>query len=342
MTDRIIDLSEDPARLSVRYANLVIEREGAEPVTTPLEELAVLVVSHPQVSLTHAVLAGLAASGGVFVTCDDKHLPAGMLLPLAGHFTQAERFEQQASAPLPTRKRLWQQIVRAKLQAQAGLLYELRGEDQGINALVPRVRSGDPDNLEAEASRRYWPALFETSEKGSVPLVPPSLDGRGEDGIHPHPSLPHPGGGKLPPRVGHFRRDRFGPPPNQLLNYGYAVLRAVVARAICAAGLHPSLGLHHHNRYDAFRLADDLMEPFRPLVDRTVVTLTRRRGMDVPLDREAKAEILRALSARLLIDGEWRTLFDVASRTASSLAAVFAGGRKDLLFPEMKRVGTQV
>lgn len=303
MTDRIIDLSEEPARLNVRYKNLVIEREGAEMVTVPLEELAVLVVSHPQVSLTHAVLAGLATSGGVFVTCDDKHLPAGMLLPLATHFTQAERFEQQASASLPTCKRLWQQIVRAKLRAQACLLCELRGDDRGINALISRVRSGDPDNLEAKASRRYWPALF-----------------MGES----------------------FCRERFGLPPNQHLNYGYAVLRAAVARAICAAGLHPSLGLHHHNRYNAFCLADDLMEPFRPLVDRTVVNLTQRRGIDAPLDREAKAEILSALSGRLLLQGEWRTLFDVASRTASSLAAVFNGRQKDLLFPEMKRVGTQV
>ncbi len=298
MTDRIIDLSEEPARLSVRYANLLIEREGAEPVTVPLEELAVLVVSHPQVSLTHAVLAGLATSGGVFVTCDDKHLPAGMLLPLNAHFTQAERFEQQASAPLPTRKRLWQEIIRAKLRAQANLLCELRGEDKGIAALVSRVKSGDPDNIEAEASRRYWPALF---------------------------------------TGGYFRRDRFGLPPNQLLNYGYAVLRAVVARAICAAGLHPSLGLHHHNRYDAFRLADDLMEPFRPLVDRAVVNLTRWRGLNAPLDRETKAEILTALSGRLLLSGEWRTLFDVASRTASTLAAVFAGEKRELPFPEMTR-----
>src|SRR3989338_6873406 len=154
MADRIIDLSEEPARLSVRYTNLLIEREAAEPVTVPLEELAVLVVSHPQVSLTHAVLSGLAASGGVFVTCDDKHLPAGMLLPLVAHFVQAERFEQQAVAPMPTRKRLWQEIVRAKLRSQVHLLNELSGSNKGIDALIPQVRSGDPDNIEAEASRR--------------------------------------------------------------------------------------------------------------------------------------------------------------------------------------------
>lgn len=303
MTDRIIDLSEEPARLSVRYSNLVIEREDAEAVTVPLEELAVLVVSHPQVSLTHAVLAGLAESGGVFVACDGKRLPTGMFLPLTGHFTQAERFERQASASLPTRKRLWQQIVRAKLRAQAQLLSELYNSDHGIVALIPRVRSGDPDNVEGMASRRYWPVLFANKS---------------------------------------FYRDRYGPPPNQHLNYGYAVLRAVVARALCAAGLHPSLGLHHHNRYDAFRLADDLMEPFRPIVDRAVVDLMRHHSLDVPLNRETKAEILKALSGRLLLKGEWRTLFDTVARAASSLTAVFAGERKDLLLSEAMHVKPQV
>lgn len=302
MTDRIVDISEEPARLSVRYANLVVEMEEDEPVTVPFADLAVLVVSHPQVSLTHAVLSGLADAGGVFVACDGKRLPVGMLLPLVGHFTQAERFEQQASVSLPTRKRLWQQIVRAKLRAQACLLSEVCGSDHGVSALIPRVRSGDPDNIEGQASRRYWPALF-----------------AGEA----------------------FCRDRFGPPPNPHLNYGYAVLRAVVARAVCAAGLHPSLGLHHHNRYDAFRLADDLMEPFRPIVDRAVVNLIRRHGPNAPLDRNTKAEILAALSRRMPLNGEWRTLFDVTARTASSLAAVFEGKRNDLLLPETRHAKTR-
>ncbi|HHT9133450.1 MAG TPA: type II CRISPR-associated endonuclease Cas1 [Candidatus Avalokitesvara rifleensis] len=294
--NRILDLSDEPARLSVRYANLVIEREAAEPVTVPFADLAVLVVSHPQVSLTHAVLSGLTASGGVFVACNEKRLPAGMLLPIEGHFTQAERFEQQARASLPIRKRLWQQIVQAKVRAQAGLLSEICCDDRGLAALASRVKSGDKGFIEGLAAQRYWPALFE-----GIP----------------------------------FYRDRSGPPPNQCLNYGYAVLRAVVARAVCAAGLHPSLGLHHHNKYDAFRLADDLMEPFRPIVDRTVVNLIRTRGPDTPLDREAKAEILSALSGRLTLDGEKRTLFDIAARTASSLAAVFAGEQRELLLPEI-------
>ncbi|MDO8125901.1 MAG: CRISPR-associated endonuclease Cas1, partial [Candidatus Brocadiales bacterium] len=154
--NRILDLSDEPARLSVRYANLVIEREAAEPVTVPFADLAVLVVSHPQVSLTHAVLSGLTASGGVFVACNEKRLPAGMLLPIEGHFTQAERFEQQARASLPIRKRLWQQIVQAKVRAQAGLLSEICCDDRGLAALASRVKSGDKGFIEGLAAQRYW------------------------------------------------------------------------------------------------------------------------------------------------------------------------------------------
>jgi len=295
MTERIIDISDQPARLHVNLERLMIERDGAEPEAIPLADVAVLVVSHPQVTYTHAVLSGLAAAGAAFITCDQRRMPVGMLLPLAGHSVQAERFALQAQAAEPTKKRLWQQVVRAKLSAQARLLSDLRGTDLGLAAMARRVRSGDPDNLEAQASARYWPALF------------------------PDPT---------------FRRNVDGEDQNRLLNYGYAVLRAIVARAICASGLHPSLGIHHHNRYDAFCLADDLMEPFRPLVDRAVVRYTEARGPDAPLDRQAKAALLEALTGRLTLKGESRTPFDVAARAAASLAAVFEGTRKNIVLPD--------
>jgi CRISPR-associated protein Cas1 len=223
-------------------------------------------------------------------------MPIGMLLPLQTHFVQAERFAKQAQASLPTRKQLWKQLVQAKLKAQGRLLKELRGEDQGITALAQRVRSGDPDNLEAQASRRYWPALFNDPN---------------------------------------FHRHRTADDQNRFLNYGYAVLRAIVARAICAAGLHPSLGLHHHNRYDAFCLADDLMEPLRTIVDRAVVQWTDIHGPQAPLDRDAKTAVLQALTGRFTVEGESRTLFDIVARTAQSLAAIFASERDDLLIPEL-------
>ena len=296
MTDRMIDLSDEPARLSVRNALLVIRRDGREDVAIPLADLAVLIVSHPQVAFTHAVLSGIAAAGGSFVTCNEKHLPVAMLLPLETHSTQAERFALQANAALPVKKRLWRQIVRAKIRAQANLLKKIRGTDLGLPALISRVHSGDPENIEAQASRSYWTALFADPD---------------------------------------FRRDHDAQDINRHLNYGYAVLRAITARAICAAGLHPCLGLHHHNRYDPFCLADDLMEPFRPLVDGVVAGLTDTCGKLFPLDRQSKTALLEGLTGCLMIEGESRTLFDVLSRTASSLAAVFMDERRELVLPEV-------
>ena len=305
MTDRILDLSEQPARLSVQNGLLKIQLRlqgdgGAreeEEQTIPLADLAAVVVSHPQVSYTQAVLAGLAMAGGIFVACDEKHQPAAMLLPLVSHSLQAERFARQAALALPVRKRLWQQIVRSKLAAQARLLRERTNQDWGLPLLAGKVRSGDPQNLEAHAARIYWRALFEVN----------------------------------------FRRDREAENLNRHLNYGYAVLRAIVARAVCAVGLHPALGLHHHNRYDSFCLADDLMEPFRPLVDRAVCVIRDQRGNDAAFDRDAKREIVSVLLARFDHEGESRTLFDWVSRMASSLAFVAEGSGSKLMIPVLAR-----
>ncbi|MFH0937841.1 MAG: type II CRISPR-associated endonuclease Cas1 [Planctomycetota bacterium] len=166
---------------------------------------------------------------------------------------------------------------------------------QDLLDLREQVHSGDPQNIEAQAARRYWLALF------------------GEN----------------------FRRDRDADDQNRLLNYGYAILRATVARAICAAGLHPSLGLHHHNRYDTFCLASDLMEPFRPLVDNVVVQYIRQHGSNAPLDKAAKAALLAPITARYTADGESRTLFDLLARVASSLTDVYMEEGKELYLPEL-------
>lgn len=296
MTDRILDLFEEPVRLSVRLAQLVIAREGREDVTVPIEDIGVLVVSHPQVTYTQAVLSTLVTAGGAFVACDGRHLPVGMLLPIDAHYVQTERMALQAAAPLPMRKRLWRQIVRAKVRAQGRLLEELHGNDQGLPKLADEVRSGDPSNVEAQASRRYWPALF----------ADPA-----------------------------WRRDRDALDQNRLLNYGYAVLRAIVARAICAAGLHPSLGLHHHNRYNSFCLADDLMEPLRPVVDKVVWRQVQAGAPEAALDRAVKAALLEGVAGRLLVQGESRTVFDAASIVASSLVAVLEKRAPRLTLPEV-------
>jgi len=296
MIERIIDLSSEAARLSVRLEQLVIERKDSEAVTVPLAEMAVLVAAHRQILFTQSVLAGIASHNGMLVVCDEKSMPVGMMIPIEQHHLQAERFAKQAEATLPTKKRIWQQIVQAKIAAQGRLLAEFRKSDSGLIAMSRQVRSGDPENMEAQASRRYWPALFDD-----------------------------PG----------FKRDREGQDQNRFLNYGYAVLRAMVARAICASGLHPSLGVHHHNRYDAFCLADDLMEPCRPLVDRAVLHYVIARTKEAPMDREAKAAIIGALTARFILNDESRTLFDVLTRTAASLAKIFTGEAKDLVLPEI-------
>ena len=294
MINRILDFSEAPARLRVRYAQLVVIRKELPEVSVPLADLAVVLVAHPQVTFTQAVLSGLAAAGGVFVTCNGQNLPVGMMLPLVAHHTQTERFAAQARATLPIRKRLWRQIVRAKIKAQAALLIELRGADFGLLPLVARVQSGDPANVEARAARRYWPYVFS------------DLD---------------------------FRRHRENEDQNILLNYGYAVLRAIVARAVCAAGLHPSLGIHHHNRYDAYCLADDLMEPYRPTVDRAVAEYMSTHDEPYRLEAAAKQHIIADLTGRYEVDGQQRTLFDTAARMASSLADVFLGNAKALELP---------
>lgn len=220
------------------------------------------------------------------VICDDRHLPVGLCLPLTGYHAPARRMTAQANASKPTLKRLWQQIVRAKVAHQAALLRDLRGSDFGLGELAVSVRSGDPDNVEAQAARLYWPALFDSAD---------------------------------------FLRDPALPDQNRYLNYGYAILRAIVARAICASGLHPGLGIHHHHRNNAYCLADDLMEPFRPAVDRAAVELWRDAGPDAPLDRTIKPRLLALVEDRFDLAGERRTLFDCVARLCASVGAAFEG-----------------
>ena len=324
MTNRVLDLSDRPARLSVQNSLLLIhfsdaqangqpsaataepqqktyrceQTEKPDEFTIPLADLSVLIASHPQISFSHAVLSGLAGAGGIFVACNEKHMPVAMLLPLASHSLQTERFAAQAALALPVKKRIWQEIVRAKIRAQARLLEQKTGGDHGLSAIAGRVRSGDTGNLEAYAARLYWQKLFA---------------GNG------------------------FRRDPDSGGLNACLNYGYAVLRAIVARALCASGLHPSLGVHHHNRYDAFCLADDLMEPFRPIVDREVASLAELPGTDFPLDRESKRLLLEALLDRFTAEEESRTLFDWIGRSADSLAAIIEGRDDRLFLPALEK-----
>lgn len=295
MQNRILELSEQGARLNARLGQLIIRLADEREVSIPFDDLAVIVTAHPQVSLTQAVLAELSQRGGVLVSCDSKRLPTAMLLPIHGHHLQTTRFAIQASASLPLKKRLWQQIIRSKIAAQANLLLDIHKDDFGLLALIPLVRSGDPDNVEARAARKYWNVLFGSNT---------------------------------------FRRDPDLQDQNRLLNYGYAVLRAMTSRSICAAGMHPSLGIHHHNKYNTFCLADDLMEPYRPVVDRAVANFVAENGYECDFNGAAKQLLLEGLTGCCRIGGQERTIFDALSLTSQSLVAAFVGDGDRLALPE--------
>lgn len=295
--NRILDIGDQPARLNVENGLLRVRIENGADVSIPLPEVAALVVSHHQVSFSHAVLAGLATNGGTYVACDERHMPVGMMLPLSGNTVQTERIAAQARASLPTKKQAWMHVVRMKLRNQAWALSLTTGHDHGLEAMTGEVRSGDPENVEGKAARKYWRALF-ASER--------------------------------------FTRDPQAGGVNGWLNYGYAVVRAIMGRAVCASGLHPSLGLHHHNRYDAFCLVSDLMEPFRPLVDIGVAGLVVEHGMDRDLDKELKRALLTHLNQDVLVDGQRRELFSLAARTAQTLADVFLGKRTRVFLPRFE------
>lgn len=305
MIDRIVEIA-NPARLSIRDAQLVIE-SGKEdqlslPFTTPVSEIAVLLLAHPQISLSQAVLSRIAEAGGSVVTINGNFLPASMLLPVDSHFIQTERFAKQMQLSVPTGKRLWQHIVQAKIKAQGELLREIHGNDHGLIAMSSRVRSGDEGNLEAQAARKYWGLLF---------------------GARP------------------FRRGSGNPDQNRHLDYGYTVLRAAVARALCASGLHPSIGIRHRNRYDTFCLAADVMEPFRPLVDRRVCQWTAKEDPEGPFDCKAKSWMIAATTSRYAIDREERSLFDILLRTANSIAKCVTGEVRDPEIPSLLQACTE-
>ncbi len=296
MIEHIVDLSEEGGRLNIDLERLAIT-QGDKETFIPLSEIAVVIVSNPAVSLTQPVLSGLMKHGAVFITCDEKRMPIGMMYPLVGHHLQMERLRYQIEASLPTRKRAWQQIIKVKIRAQGRLLLELYGDDKGLIPLAERVLSGDPDNVEGQASRKYWKYLF-------------------------------------PPEYEFYRNPEAGG-INALLNYGYAVLRGITARAIVSAGLNPSIGIHHHNRYNPFCLADDLMEPYRPIVDFAVVQYMHGKDAFVELNKEAKQFLIQSLLKRYKVDDEERSLFDISFRTAVSLAQMFKGERKSLILPEI-------
>lgn len=284
------------AYLSLRDGQLLVRlpaEEGSRSI--PIEDIGVLILDHQQISITHGLMNALEAHKCALITCSASHMPSGLFLPLDAHSLQSERFQTQIEATLPLKKQLWQQTVRMKIQNQARVLEEVYAQPQAnMLAWVKQVRSGDPDNLEARAAAYYWANLF--------------------------PSLPK------------FTREREESAPNALLNYGYALLRAVVARSLVSVGLLPTLGIHHHNRYNAYCLADDIMEPYRPYVDKFVQEIYEREYPE-SLTKDIKHRLLTIMEQDVVIDGITHPLSIATSLTASSLVRCFEGSSKQIDYP---------
>ncbi|MBD8002713.1 MULTISPECIES: type II CRISPR-associated endonuclease Cas1 [Phocaeicola] len=300
----------NPAYLSLRDAQLVIKLPEVENnpslpdtmkcqslVTKPIEDIGLVILDHRQITITSGVIEALLENNSALITCDSKSMPVGLMLPLYGNTTQNERYRKQLEASLPLRKQLWQQTVQAKITNQAAVLSACTGDmSKCMYIWANEVRSGDPENLEARAAAYYWKNLFSD--------------------------------------ITGFTREREGVPPNNLLNYGYAILRAVVARGLVISGLLPTLGIHHHNRYNAYCLADDIMEPYRPFVDRLVFDLYLKYGADVLLTKEIKIALLSIPTIEVNINRKRSPLMVAVSQTTASLYKCFTGELRRIVYPD--------
>lgn len=301
-----------PAYLSLKKEQLVVQlpevvknddlpekfkRNAVKSI--PIEDIGVVVLDHKQITLTHGVIEKLLANNCAVVTCDSHRMPTGLMLPLSGNTTQTERFKDQIEASLPLKKQLWQQTVEAKIRNQAYLLEKSTGSVvKNMLVWANDIKSGDPDNYEARAAVYYWANLF------------PAIEG--------------------------FSRNRDGIPPNNLLNYGYAVLRAVVARSLVASGLLPTLGIHHRNKYNAYCLADDIMEPYRPFVDAVVVDILKKNENISEITKEQKAALLNIPVLDVMINEQRSPLMIAVSQTTASLNQCYAGKLRKIKYPSFE------
>lgn len=294
MSKRIIEIGTEGCYLSYRYQQLIIERDKQQIGSVPIEDLSAVIIDHPQTLITQYCLSELVQANVMVISSNQSHHPIGLFMPLDSNTLQTERFAAQVELQKPVKKALWKQLIQAKIRFQGRVLQDLTGNDAGLSVLVKKVRSGDPANIEAQAARRYWSRLF-----------------KGEG----------------------FKRDRDAPDQNRFLNYGYAILRALVSRSLCAAGLHPSLGIHHHNRYNAYCLSDDVMEPYRPYVDLHVWQLIQACDANAELDQELRRQLLELISYKVTVNEEQLTLQGAIQKSAQSLAQVMLGERKTLMLP---------
>ena len=293
----------NPAYLKKEQDQLKIEfpkEEGKQNRTIPIEDIGILILDHPRLTVTQALLQALIENNAALLSCDSRHLPAGLFMPMSANHIYTEKLRYQLESSEPLRKNLWQQTVKAKIDNQAKVLL-LRGKEaENMQYWSSKVRSGDPDNYEGRAAANYWAKLIE----GEV----------------------------------RFKRYRYGEPPNNLLNYGYAVLRAIVARSLVASGMLPAVGIHHRNKYNPFCLADDIMEPYRPYVDLLVLEVAANYEEEEleTLPPELKRELLTLPTLDVWIEEQKSPLMVAMQRTTASLMQCYEGEKRKIAYPEIQ------
>lgn len=288
----------NPAYLHMQQLQLKVINPGdkAELGSVPIEDIGVVVLDNPQITITHALMAALLEQNTAIISCNEKHLPTGLMLPLDGNTLQSERFRIQIEASEPLKKNLWAQTIKAKVENQAAVLKAAGIDNKRLLALLPQIQSGDAENIEGRAASVYWKLLFE-----SIPFV----------------------------------RDRYGVFPNSHLNYAYAIMRAVVARSLVGSGMLPTLGIHHSNKYNAYCLADDIMEPYRPYCDWLIFKMFKSGEIsDDEITTSYKSKVLSLPARDIVIDGKKSPLMVGIVRTTSSLFECYKGTRRKIIYPD--------
>jgi CRISPR-associated protein Cas1 len=291
-----LSLQQDQLNIDLPHLKTLGEKESKKSV--PIEDVGIVILDHQQITITHGCIAALLANNAAIITCNHTHLPTGMMLPIDGHDIQSERFRYQIDASQPLKKQLWQQTVQCKILNQAAILYDRGIPCDNMVYWARSVRSGDPDNYEARAAAYYWKNVF-----------PKKVD---------------------------FFRGRDGDPPNNLLNYGYAILRAIVARGLVSSGLLPTLGIHHRNKYNAYCLADDIMEPYRPYVDLIVLRIIDNGENFLELGTSIKSQLLGIATVDVQFEKGTSPLMVGLQSTTSSLAKCYEGIIRKINYPLMK------
>ena len=289
-------LIENKSSIISKNLQLVIKSETREG-TVPIEEIGFIILDHPEIYISMPAMNLLIENNSAVIICNRNHLPNGQFLNLNSHHIQQEIFKNQIEASLPLKKQLWQQTIIEKITNQGILLQKITGQKNTLDFLASKVLSGDSSNMEGVAASQYWKSFFETTDIA-------------------------------------FKRERFGDYPNNFLNYGYAILRAATARALSGSGLLNTLGIHHKSKYNAFALADDIMEPFRPLVDEKVFEIIKQYE-EQDLNTKIKTDLLQILTRTVYFEDEKSPLMVALQKTASSLQQCYTGERKKIKYPKL-------